>query len=111
MTIHHRIISSAAVALALAAGAAPAAARYSYVGAAESPHIRAGTQPLGPVINPSAPPATIVRVSPGNGGFDWGDAGIGAAGGLALSMVALGGGLAVSQRRTRRGESAHGLTS
>jgi hypothetical protein len=37
-----------------------------------------------------------------NSGFDWGDAGIGAAGGLALSMVGLGGALAVSQRRTRR---------
>jgi hypothetical protein len=29
MTTHHRIITSAAVALALAAGAAPATARYS----------------------------------------------------------------------------------
>jgi hypothetical protein len=106
MTTHHRIITTAAVALALAAGAAPATARYSYLGAAESPHIRAGTQPLGPVINRSAPPATVVRVSPASGGFDWGDAGIGAAGGLALSMVAFGGGLAVSQRRTRRDESA-----
>ncbi len=106
MTTHHRIITSAAVALALAAGAAPATARYSYLGAAQSPSVRAGTQPPGPAIDRSAPRATIVRVSPGSGGFDWGDAGIGAAGGLALSMVALGGGLAVSQRRTRRSESA-----
>ena len=106
MTTHHRIIPAAAVAFALAAGAAPAAARYDYLGAAENPHIRAGTQPPGQAINYSTPPATVVRVSPGSGGFDWGDAGIGAAGGFALSMVGLGSALAVSQRRTRHGESA-----
>ena len=51
-------------------------------------------------------PAVIVRVSSANGGFDWGDAGIGAAGALGLSLVALAGGLAVSQRRARRTGSA-----
>jgi hypothetical protein len=35
-------------------------------------------------------------------GFDWGDAGIGAAGGLAISIVGIGGALTLSQRRTRR---------
>lgn len=39
--------------------------------------------------------------SPGNS-FDWGDAAIGAAGGLALTMLGVGGGLALSQRRSRR---------
>ena len=102
MTTRHRIIPAAAVALALAAGAAPAAARYEYLGAAQSPGVRAGTQPLSQVNDPSAPPATVVTVTPGNSGFDWGDAGIGAAGGLALSLVALGGGLALSQRSSRR---------
>jgi hypothetical protein len=102
MTAHHRIIPAAAVALTLAAGAAPAASRYEYLGAAQSPGIRAGTQPLRQVNNVSAPPATVVRVTPGNSGFDWGDAGIGAAGGLALSLVALGGGLAFSERSGRR---------
>ena len=47
-------------------------------------------------------PAVIVRVSSAKGGFDWGDAGIGAAGALGLSLVALAAGLAVSQRRARR---------
>jgi hypothetical protein len=47
-------------------------------------------------------PPTVIRVSPRNGGFVWGDAGIGAAGGFALSMLAIGGALAISQRRTRR---------
>jgi hypothetical protein len=47
------------------------------------------------------PTAQIVRV-PAPGGFDWGDAGIGAAGGLGLSMLAVGGGLVIAQRRERR---------
>jgi len=46
-------------------------------------------------------PATIVRVTT-PGGFDWGDAGIGAAAGIAVSMLALGLALLVSQRRARR---------
>jgi hypothetical protein len=46
-------------------------------------------------------PATIIRVTT-PGGFDWGDAGIGAAGAMGLSMLALGLVLVVSQRRTRR---------
>ena len=54
----------------------------------------------------AATPAVIVRVSGAKGGFDWGDAGIGAAGALGLSLVALAGGLAVSQRRARRTGSA-----
>jgi hypothetical protein len=49
----------------------------------------------------SAPPPAMRLEAPGSG-FDWGDAGIGAAGGLALSMVGVGGALAVSQHRTRR---------
>ena len=42
----------------------------------------------------------IVTVA--SNGFDWGDAGIGAAGGLALAMLGVGAGLAMSQHRTRR---------
>ena len=41
--------------------------------------------------------ATVVRVSD-HGGFDWADAGIGAAGGVALSMLAVGLVLLVSAR-------------
>jgi hypothetical protein len=37
-----------------------------------------------------------------DGGFDWGDAGIGAAGGFAIAMLGVGGGLALAQRRSRR---------
>ncbi|MGZ4231869.1 MAG: hypothetical protein ACXVVQ_10625 [Solirubrobacteraceae bacterium] len=45
---------------------------------------------------------TIVRVVDGNSGFDWADAAIGAAGGIVLSMLGLGGAHGVSQYRTRR---------
>ena len=41
--------------------------------------------------------ATVVRVSD-DGGFDWADAGIGAAGGVALSMLGVGLVLLVSAR-------------
>lgn len=56
-------------------------------------------------VSPKAP-ATVVRLIPANDGFDWGDAGIGAVGGLALSVLALGGTTTISRRRTRRSESA-----
>jgi hypothetical protein len=43
-----------------------------------------------------------VSVTAPTSGFDWGDAGIGAAGGLVLSLLGIGGVMAVSQRHTRR---------
>jgi hypothetical protein len=45
----------------------------------------------------------VARIETPQSGFDWGDAGIGAAGGVALAALGLGGALAVSQRRPRRG--------
>ena len=85
---HH---TKKAAALALTLGAiAPAAA---------------SARPIGPDTNsftaPPAPATQIVRVSAPSS-FDWGDAGIGAAGGVALSMLGIGGALVVSQRRTSR---------
>jgi hypothetical protein len=56
------------------------------------------------------PTVQIVRV-PAPGGFDWGDAGIGAAGGLGLSMLAIGGGLVIAQRRERRTRGPAAATS
>jgi len=47
-------------------------------------------------------PAVIVRTTAPNNGFDWGDAGIGAAGVLGLSAFGLAGALTISHRRTRR---------
>ena len=51
--------------------------------------------------NQSSAPV-IVRVSTPKGGFDWGDAGIGAASGLGLSLLGVAGAVALSQRRARR---------
>jgi|tagenome__1003787_1003787.scaffolds.fasta_scaffold20802644_2 hypothetical protein len=48
---------------------------------------------------PSNHPVVVVQTSP-RSGFDWGDAGIGAAGGVGLAMLAAGG-LVVVQRRGR----------
>ena len=44
-------------------------------------------------------PTTIVRVTDPKGGFDWGDAGIGAAGALGLTLAATGGTLLLARRR------------
>jgi hypothetical protein len=77
-------------ALALALGAiAPAAATARPI----------GTTPFGEK-SPSPPTTTIVRVTTPAGGFDWGDAGIGAAGGVALSLLGIGVALTISGRRT-----------
>jgi hypothetical protein len=57
---------------------------------------------------PNTPP-TIIRVTTPRG-FDWGDAGIGAAGAIGLSMLALGLVLVVSQRRTRRANQPTTIT-
>jgi hypothetical protein len=54
-----------------------------------------------PVTTPGSAPQAVVRIQAPPSGFDWGDAGIGAAGGLALAMIGLGGALVVSQRRPR----------
>jgi hypothetical protein len=83
-----RIRTAAALALALGALAPAAAAARPQLDTGAATHTR--SQPI-----------PIVRVITPNSGFDWGDAGIGAAGGLALAMLGVGGTLALSQRRPR----------
>ena len=48
-------------------------------------------------------PAPVVQVDEPSGGFDWGDAGIGAAGMLGLFSIAAGSSLLLMGRRRRRG--------
>ena len=48
---------------------------------------------------PDPGPVVTVRVTDPNGGFDWGDAGIGAAGALGLVLAATGGTLLLAHRR------------
>ena len=57
-------------------------------------------KPVGPDPAPfTAPTTPIVHITTPNSGFDWTDAGIGAAGGLAITMLGVGGALVLSQRR------------
>jgi hypothetical protein len=96
MLPNHRLKKAAALTLALAA-AVPAAAT---------------ARPVGP--DPSGasyaiPQTPVVRITTPASGFDWGDAGIGAAGGLALAMLGLGGGLVISHQRPRRTRRTSGL--
>ena len=60
---------------------------------------------------PLTGPSAIVRVAQPGGGFDWGDAGIGAAGGVAISILALGLLLMVSLYRGRRSKRAAAIAS
>jgi hypothetical protein len=98
MATTHRITTSIALALALAGSAATASARQFNV-------TPSGTYTPVNIGSPASSAAhaqpTIVRVSSPSG-FSWSDAGIGAAGGLGLSIAGIGGGLILSNRRTRR---------
>ena len=53
---------------------------------------------------PVSAPATVVRVVAPNGGFDWGDAGIGAAGAIVLMLIGTSGVLAATHGRGRRAQ-------
>jgi hypothetical protein len=82
----HNARAVAALALALGAGAAPSAS----------------ARPMhdsGPPI--TQPAVEIVHVTD-HGGFDWGDAGVGAAGGFAISILGAGAALAAVEIRARR---------
>lgn len=96
MTSSRRILSGIAATTVLAAGAGPASAGQfnlnSSGGYVQVPPVQTH------VGSPSVQP-TVVRITTG-GGFDWGDAGIGAGAGVAISALILGGGLIASQRRT-----------
>lgn len=74
----------------------------------------AAAKPVGP--DPSGatftiPQTPVVRITTPASGFDWGDAGIGAAGGLAIAMLGFGGGLVISSHRPRRRRRTTGLVS
>jgi hypothetical protein len=108
-----RTATTAAIILSLAAGAPAASARPAdiFPPSHQSPAavysrpdktmIPVTAPSVGAVAKTTAPPV-LARVQAPQSGFDWDDAGIGAAGGLALSMIAVGGAFAVSQRRSRR---------
>ena len=77
--------------------------------AARSPHTTTRIVHPNPDQQTPTPAATtIVRVLNPSSGFDWGDAGIGAAGSLGLAMLTVAGALAISQRRAGRTRQSHG---
>ncbi len=107
-----RTATTAAIILSLAAGAPAASARpadifppthqspASVYSRPDKTVIPVTAPYVGAVTKTTAPPA-VARAQAPQSGFDWGDAGIGAAG-LALSAIGIGGAFAVSQRRSRR---------
>jgi hypothetical protein len=117
---HRHLIHTAALGLAVAAIAAPVAAAGPVdlrspdaVDAARSAAVSNAQDLRSPDTRDSAagrgtftaPHVTVVRVAQPSqvtgGGFDWGDAGIGAGGVLALVLIGVGGSLMVTHRRHR----------
>lgn len=100
MTVRHHITTGTIVGLSLAVSGSPALARPVDL-TRNGSHVPAGSPAMRrPPTAPARRPI-VMHVSAGSG-FDWGDAGIGAAGGFALSLIAVGGALAASERRSRR---------
>jgi hypothetical protein len=115
MSTSHRITTTAAAVLALAAVGTPAATAGSPDAAVATATRSAPAtvysrqdKSIIPVSSRStsadgaSTEQAVVRIQTPPSGFDWGDAAIGAAGGLALSLIAVGGALVVSQRRGHR---------
>jgi hypothetical protein len=112
MTITHRITTTAAVLLSFVAAGAPTAAgrpiddhghpdATTVYSQPDKSIIAVSSSPSAAIVAKPNVPQAVVRVQTPPSGFDWGDAGIGAAGGLTLAMLGLGGVLVVSQRRGR----------
>ena len=104
MTTAHRAATTALLALSLAATSAPTASARPG-SAAHHPGLVYSRQDKS-LLAANDPPPAVVRIRSPGAGFDWSDAGIGAAGGFALSMIAIGGALVVSQRRTHHSDTA-----
>jgi hypothetical protein len=98
------------LALTLALGAIAPTAASARVDLNSPPAGFAINSPPAKTTQSPQPAVQIVRL-PAPGGFDWGDAGIGAAGGFGLSMLAIGGGLVITQRRDRRTSGPAAVTS
>src|SRR5438270_4238814 len=94
MTTTHRAAATALLVLSLAAASAPIA------GARPADFAPAGKRAPASVYD--RPGRSMIPVSPPQSGFDCGDAGIGAVGGLALAMLGVGGGLVIAHQRPRR---------
>jgi hypothetical protein len=96
-SILRRVTTAAALAAVAAAPASAAEPRYL-----DRP---AESRPDGGIPLSGDRPLTVVR---SDGGFDWGDAAIGAGTGVAMLLIGVGGTAALAQRR--RATPAQGLT-
>jgi hypothetical protein len=101
MTTRRRITTAVLASFGFAISATPALALPTDL-TPNGSEVPAGSPSVTSQATVPTPPPTIVRVSANSGGFDWGDAGIGAGGGFAFSMIVAGGALVASQRRGRR---------
>jgi hypothetical protein len=103
MSTTHRIATGIVATLAVAT-AAPASAT-PWDPNSRDPFVPIRPAPEPAMIAPAAvhpgTAAVVVRLTTTRG-FDWGDAGVGATGGFALSLVGLGGALTISQNPARR---------
>lgn len=119
MLSNHHITKGTAAVLAVGAIAAPAASARPARMAPNRPPVQIA-RTVNPVSlsysrqdkgliasSPSHSPGRAAPAAPQaspNGGFDWADAGIGAGGGLVLSLLGIGGVLGLSQRRSGRSD-------
>jgi hypothetical protein len=100
MTTIRRIVAVATAVLTLVAAGTASAGQFNLNGNGSYVQVPPANAQAIRGSAETAPSPTIVRLTTG-GGFNWGDAGIGAAAGVALATLVLGGGLlTVSQRRT-----------
>jgi hypothetical protein len=113
MTTHHRIIPAALAALAIGTTASPASAMlYGLDGGGSSAPAHSTASTSAPTsATPQVVRAQVVRAQAPKSGFDWGDAGIGAAGALGLAALTGGGALVIAQHRTRRPTTSPGAIS
>jgi hypothetical protein len=86
--------------------------RLAYLAHHEPNRAQYSSAEMNAYATPTGVPSTAVHVVSHDGRFDWGDAGIGAAGGLGLALVGVGGAFAIShQRQTRRSKASAAITS
>jgi hypothetical protein len=103
MTTTHRIATGIVATLALATAAPASATPWDPNSRDPFIPIRPAPEPamVAPTPNHAGSGPVVVRLTE-RSGFDWGDAGIGAAGGTALALLGVGGALLISERRPPR---------
>jgi hypothetical protein len=92
-----------ALATVIGAVAAPAASAYPVDKPLPGTH---GDEPNNAIVHREGGKAGPETSTASGDGFDWGDAGIGAAATLALTAIGLGGAITVGTRRHREGQPA-----